>query len=343
MSQIQIPGAPYPSALQYKRQLEVVQFNGRPVLIDQKPFVLARIRTKKPEQNGDGEPSDRIEHSVFLHPRYVPKSVPHEIVQRRGRLSGRTLYLLLDQEDPVTDSSGKQWDILNWKGAGADTDQPMVIDPNSTWKGAGPQLRSEAIERVWGGVAHSQGQDEFLDTFLIDAGTPFTPHISLNPFPDELDTVFVSRLWPEETYSQLVRAVPNTARLDADAELLVQLIDPTRLLEVDVKLLELQIKLAQKGKLLLFDGLVESNRYPDGTFTDAENITVHPVTAEFERSFRNARRLACQLTSSSVVILSKTHPDFDSEAFFADERNKIALLDQFDVKLREILQKQSEK
>lgn len=91
--------------------------HGHPVLREAEPIEVARIPIT----------DDTLEGSILLHPRYIPAAMAYELLTLRAYRRGRSIDIFLDQPLEI---KGEAYGILNFKGAGADADRPLLICPD---------------------------------------------------------------------------------------------------------------------------------------------------------------------------------------------------------------------
>lgn len=199
-------------------------------------------------------------------------------------MRGRTLDVLLDES---FEFDGKQYEILNPKGVGADADRELVIHPslwfsrhnfnNRLWVHV-DSSEGDPYRRVWGALRSYDARAEFCNDLLPSLGIPQMPHVSLNPIPDRL-TRNIRRIEHGQNrhkFSQLVRAFNTNIRMDEALPDVLQSFEPCELAvciaRIDAALLVAQLRLARKGDMLHQMGFSNENRFVDGVFTDAENM-----------------------------------------------------------------------
>lgn len=241
---------------------------GHLVLRENKAIRLARVPV-----NGD-----RLQDSVILHPRYIPKGVDHEIFIARVYRRGRTLDLFLD-EPVVVD--GTEYGILNFKGVGANADRPLIIQPDDWWrKQIGiwvPRKMGDKYGRVWGGLTKGKARREFPARLFHEYGIYHAPHLALNEVPAEITRYIKRSVHGTERHNlvQLVRGLQTNIRFD-NYHLLTReqekQVDIPLIAKEDANLINTQFALARKGQMLGFIGQLSENRFIDGRYTDAENL-----------------------------------------------------------------------
>ncbi len=244
---------------------------GKPVLKEAAPIELARVPV-----NGD-----RLQDSIILHPRYIPRGVDHELFSARVYRRGRTVDLFLDE--PV-EIGGEEYGILNFKGVGANADQEMVIDLDEwyhcSWRWI-PRADGDEHGRVWGALTQERGQEELAAEIFHTNGIKHAPHVALNPIPSRVTEAIRQVHHRSQTHdlTQLVRACKTNVRVDQYSRHNQgrQYHDRTerwwieRIAEIDAALINAEVTLAEKGETLYFVGSFNENRFIDGLFTDAEN------------------------------------------------------------------------
>ena len=255
---------------------------GHPVVVEAERITVARVPAQGP-----------LHMCVLVHPRYVegPEKVDHTIIYARGRRYGRSIDVLL--EEPF-EFEGKQYEILNFKGIGADADREMVIRP-SLWFYLGlGDFHEQWVEtnsnwgdpfgRLWGALRSREAETECEDLLLPSFGIPQIPHITANLFSDSLNR----NIWIKEgkvgptqpEFGQLVRACDTNMRIDEAKESNLELETAPdsirRIAAIDAAVMFAQARLGVEGKTLSLVGEVDENRFVDGRFTDAENYQVTP-------------------------------------------------------------------
>ncbi|HIG95745.1 TPA: hypothetical protein HA249_02530 [Candidatus Woesearchaeota archaeon] len=267
---------------------QVSHFN-QPVLMEKHPITVAQVRTAKGE---------KLHECVLVHPRYAKEHLSpsvYDIITVLGYRNGRSIDVLLDVP---FEHEGKQYGILNFKGAGAralDKDPYGFIHPTKWYvsaKGWIPVERADAdFMRCFGALKRRDAYNEQRDKLLPSLGIPQAPHVAANPFPDALNSAIYAEAgeWPKHRFSQLVRAfdtnmrmsdITNTAinpfaGLDTSAmERLVR-----ALAKIDAQVLIAQIRLARKCLMLGIAGDIDENRFFNGQFTDAENYKLDPFNS----------------------------------------------------------------
>jgi len=250
----------------HKLRLRLSQIGGRPVmfrgppampsLVHPEPLRLARFPQNAP-----------LEKSVILHPREAGRFIKGacEIVELEGRVRGRTIYVRSPDSD----------DVLNFKGTGADFPGrgELIIDGNYAPAGGQPMDRWEFESRyrrnhvrIWGAVEYDEANGEFEEARkLMSLGLPVTPYIENNPV-----TPF--------NLNQLVRKMGTTIRISEieyirdDVQFRLSETLVKSLARFDVQWILFCLGRVSEGGTVLFDGVVEQNRYVDGLITDAENF-----------------------------------------------------------------------
>ncbi len=283
---------------------ELTYHLGYPVLIETREMELARVPV-----NGE-----RLQDSVILHPRYVPKGVEHELFTARVYRRGRTLDLFLDEPIVV---DGIQYGVLNFKGVGADADRDLVIQPER-WYAKGvsdtwpflvdtwvPRKSADDFGRVWGALTKGKARREFPARLFHDYHFQHAPHLALNEVPGEI-TDYINRVEQgkgRHKLVQLVRGLQTNVRFDKmdviprDSKYDINL---EAIASADAELFETQVRLGQRGKMIRLTGNVMGNRFLNGDFTDAENYCVDELDLDLSASF-----LARLMTSVTLNSLSR--------------------------------------
>ncbi len=272
-----------------ERPIELTYHLGYPVLIETREIELARVPV-----NGE-----RLQDSVILHPRYVPKGVEHELFTARVYRRGRTLDLFLDE--PIT-FNGVQYGILNFKGVGADADRDLVIQPEKwykpritdswpflveTWV---PRKSADDFGRIWGALTKGKARREFPARLFQDYHFQYAPHLALNEVPREITEYinYVEHGKGRHKLVQLVRGLQINIRFENSRDALRDLkydIDLEAIASADAKLFETQVLLGQRGKMIRLTGNVMGNRFLNGDFTDAENYCVDELDSGISAHF----------------------------------------------------------
>ncbi len=282
---------------------------GYPVLIETREMELARLPV-----NGE-----RLQDSIILHPRYVPKDVNHEIFTARVYRRGRTLDLFLDEPIVVDDV---QYGVLNFKGVGADADRDLVIQPER-WYAKGvsdtwpflvetwvPRKSADDFGRVWGALTKGKAQREFPAQLFHDYHFQHAPHLALNEVPREI-TDYINRVEQgkgRHKLVQLVRGLQTNVRFDKmdviprDSK---YDIDLEAIASADAKMFETQVRLGRRGKMIRLTGNIAGNRFVNGNFTDAENYCVDELDLELSASFLT--RLMTSVTWSPLARKKKEY------------------------------------
>ena len=278
---------------------------GKPVLREAKPIKLARVPV-----NGE-----RLQDSVILHPRYVPRGVEHELFSARVYRRGRTVDLFLDEPIEI---AGEEYGILNFKGVGANAraHQSQMVINSDKWYGDCSSSRVKWIPRalgdrhgrVWGALVRERGEDEFAAEIFHTHGIRHAPHVALNPIPREVTEKIrqVHHGSEEHDLTQLVRACRTNVRVDEFAvennrrhyqECTPQWIED--IAEIDATILTAQIELARTDKTLAFIGRLAENRFIDGVLTDEENYSCR----DFDDAKSTPRYFIYSLIESSEAII----------------------------------------
>lgn len=262
----------------------LVKYNhfGTTTLIDPKPITLAKI-------------GDEIEKSILIHPRYVPKGLDHELISIRGRIRGRSIYVLLDE--PLISDIGNHT-ILNFKGTGANyRGKFLVIDLKTTCK-MGKRVKRVNSKRPWGGLLTNYALTEIEDSLI--SILPFVNHLRINEFPEKLNTA-ISEGKTSEALSQLIRCTPNTFRLNElhllGEEFCFKEINPNELARKDAFILKYYFSNLQHSNQLDCIGLFGDNRYQNGDLTDSENFSFIKI------NFETLGLLPCILIHQNLLYL----------------------------------------
>ena len=265
-----------------KREAELVTHFNQPVLVEKRPIQVAKFRVS----------GDALHHCVFVHPRYAGKKsdVPYEIVSVRGYRRGRTMDLLLDEPIMV---EGEKYEILNFKGVGADADRQMVIHPtlwfeiyDDTNPVSGRWMHRRLADdyaRMWGSLREYDAMLEFRKRILPSLGIDSTPYLVRNDIPANLckriSQAEGRKKW--QRISQLVRVCHTNIRLsDFISEACLwegdvrDAMDGEKAAAADAALANAQFLLAKKKEMLFLEGDVAGNRLIDGMFTDEENFSI---------------------------------------------------------------------
>ena len=99
---------------------EIKHYRDTFIIREIQPRTIARVPI-----TGEG-----FHQSIFLHPRYVPDTVPHELMRTRVRQRGRTTDIFLDEPISI---NGIEYFVLNVKGTGADAEKDQIIHPKGWW------------------------------------------------------------------------------------------------------------------------------------------------------------------------------------------------------------------
>jgi hypothetical protein len=219
---------------------------------------------------------DRLEESVLLHPRYVPKGVDHEVIEVYGFRRGRTLDIFLDE--PIQ-MGGVAYTILNFKGVGADADKPLVIHPNHWWlgeplRGGDWGYSDESGHRLWGAMKLRSAQEAFTSTVLSDLAVPEVGYVACHSLPEG-----VSALVPTpEPLSQIVRAYNTNIRHGDPVRYVCSAggfaLDPAKAAQQDACALNAITSLFEQQKMLIVNGSIAGNRLLTGELLDRENYDV---------------------------------------------------------------------
>jgi len=291
---------------------------GYPILREERPLTLARIPIH----------SDRLEDSVIVHPRYVPSGVEHELLTTRVYRRGRSLDFFLDEPIVV---DGEEYGILNFKGVGRDARRNLVINPDRwySWvfvttglfkKGWKPREQVDPYDRIWGAVRPQKAQREYPAKVFKEYDFRYAPHIQLNSVPQKIAAQIrkVEKAKERHQYVQLVRALKTNIRIDdPERNGVIQHVKtpffcrdaPERLAEIDTSVINAQLQLAERGKMIRLTGCIPDNRYIDGLFTDAENYVID----RFEHS--SSEYLIKGIIQSSQDVLSPNFLRAEEEYF----------------------------
>lgn len=261
-----------------QRQTET--YHGMPVVREIREREIAKVPIT----------GEELHQCILLHPRYVPKEVLHEIIKARVFVRGRSIDLFL--EEPYIHEGKEHW-ILNYKGAGADADEELVIHPNLWWAATEHVLREETKKkwvprswggygRMWGTVITEDGRKEYTGEPLTTLHIPYTPHIAIHeiPFPIRECIRKTHKTQREDMpyLSQMIRACRTNIRCDryGDNSVEIPAINVTgeEIADIDARIINAQKELINKGQVLHCEGNIRENRVLDGLLTDTENITI---------------------------------------------------------------------
>ena len=326
----------YPPVFSNGKSMRVMHF-GQAALVEIEPIQIAKIPVK----------GEDYQNCAFVHPRYAPKTLPHEIIEVRGFRRGRTLDILLDE--PI-EFHGKKYGILNVKGAGADkvnkqyNFRDMVLDPTE----------DAQAKRKWGMVKIGAGQEEFYCRILARAGIPHIYYTSMISVPLEVEEKVVQIHGGERQGAvQLQRLCQTNVRMDL-LELYIHDIEndvaqveeerkimwmewsdhiETRKIAIaDAAFISAQIKLALRDQGIDSNGGFIDNRFIDGCFTDSENYyktrLMFGSSAIFLSNLieHSYRFLAPELRELYMAVL-KENTGIDFTEFFGiediDEKNRV--------------------
>lgn len=248
-------------------EIEVsVERRGRyPVLVETTQPPVAQIPQK----------TEHVFDSLFLSKDYVPKGTRSIKPQKMKFLRrGRTLSIILDE--PII-HQGEEYFVIEVKGTGADTSRKgMVISLNHT-KNLDPRIFYSA--GIWGAVERKDAEEELENAKkLNEMGFPLTPHIGLNLITNEIVERIrrVSGGAKIEEIAQIVRIAKTNIRPKEVAinriEELYREISLDDFVKIDSTVQIIQNRLMEEGKLIIFNGRAQDNRYLDGILTDAENL-----------------------------------------------------------------------
>ena len=225
---------------------------------------------------------DKLEESVLLRPDYVPRGVERELVQLDSFRRGRTIDVFLDEPIEI---GGKPYTLLNFKGVGADADQPMAIRRDDWWVGELGRghwgWNEEQGERMWGAMKTDRAEKAFSSTVLANLAAPEIGYVACNPIPEKI----LPLLHPSEPLSQIVRAYNTNMRHD-DPFAYTQLkdagvqFDPVEVAEQDAAMFNNIRKLAEQGKMLIVGGSIAGNRMLTGEFIDRQNYWVESAAGK---------------------------------------------------------------
>jgi hypothetical protein len=328
----------------------IESIDGHPCVLEKKPICVARIPVR----------GDALEDSVLIHPRYVPKEIPHEIISVRGYRRGRALYVLL--ETPL-EINGKKYNFLDFKGAGANADRELVIHPTHMFinrfsggffKGVHDVYDAHWVpreidhfHRVWGGLKYTEGRDEYSDPVLMDNNVPASPHVHLNHLPrrvceriTKLRSITGRRPLLEQEaphnhrLTQLVRASVTNIRM-SDVHLLKSFNAraplhkyATEIAVADAAFMQFEIDLTRSGRELVCIGDIADNRYIDGLFTDEGNYAIRDECQDKEIDSSS-----CVVLNDSLQFIKRAllNTDDDNHKPFIQYYNTIDAALQFDV------------
>ncbi|MEK6978889.1 MAG: hypothetical protein AABW86_01580 [Candidatus Micrarchaeota archaeon] len=260
---------------------------GHPALIETKLMPIAKIPVR----------GEKLQDCVLVHPRYAQdlKSSDYEIVLMRVFRRGKGLDILLDES---FEHEGREYAILNFKGAGADADYEQLMcpgkwyDPITEWRPT--HIGDPIFRRPWGVLGLLKARAEFSDLILPWFGIPQIPHVAVNPFPGALNlrVCMDAETKRRFRFGQLVRAYNTNVRMSErnfqvfDEMSIVSLVNLARVYaEINATVVRAQVQLARKGRRLVSIGSIDDNRLVDGKFTDAENHTICDFDAHEAESF----------------------------------------------------------
>jgi hypothetical protein len=275
--------------MQPKRIERIVQRTehfGKEVLVETTPLVLAKLPVKAP-----------LHESVLVHPRYA-EGTPHEIIEVRGFVRGRTIDVLLPEQ---FEHNGRRYGIMNFKGAGADAEQEIEMRPLEWFKGGkwGPASRGDNLfSRGWGVVRTSEAEREL--TAAKTLGIPMTPYLRANSMPREVVEAAAGAVEGIPPLSQIIRLEQSNIREEAG----FGTSDPIRLANVDARIISAVLRFAERKQLVHYDGRIPDNRFSDGLFTDAENFEIRPFEQIMVRMLETDD---CQYPFLAHLIMDSTN------------------------------------
>jgi len=253
---------------------------GKLVLVESQPIELAKIPVS----------GESLHQCILIHPRYVPRGMPHDIVSVRGYRNQYNLEVLLDKPLEI---DGKQYGVLNFKGAGENADIPLAIRPGMGYDNYGWYRYTEDCgslsKLMWGGLTRRQARAEFASDVLTKLSLPLPLPVSLNDIPSKVvrQILEVHGCPPARLgLSQTVRALSTNLRLKDIPEDAGEFVDPLLLASVDARLIETQAALAKKGKMVTgIEFMQKPGRLVDGTFMDSGNHQVGKFDLEAAAGF----------------------------------------------------------
>ncbi|MCX6770571.1 MAG: hypothetical protein NTX79_00800 [Candidatus Micrarchaeota archaeon] len=291
---------------------QVVWKGKSPIVIENKPVQIAAVPLNgNSRQLRNGKISgDALKDCIIVHPRYVEKDAEHRILKVHGLRLGRTIDVLLDE--PFSIAGEKHW-IMNFKGVGADADEPMVIHPTQWWwinrayvqDHWAPRENCDKFGRRWGVVQDKEAWSEMNEDVMQPLGIDMVMHVQANKVPWAVIRQIeqVTRLGNEDLeLSQIVRACKTNMRMITAYALGAfnrYGVNAERIAEIDAKILSAQIRLAQRQEMLGASGDMLSNRYVDGTLTDSENFALK----QFE--IYNCMKFIALVVHSSISVLEE--------------------------------------
>lgn len=295
--------------------LQVFHF-GQPALMEKHLITVAKVRTAKGE---------RLHECVIVHPRYAKghlKPSDYDIVMVLGYREGRSIDILLDVP---FEHEGRKYGILNFKGAGAralDEDPYGFIHPTKWYRGSWipMEMADTGFLRCFGAVRRGDAYNEFRDRLLPSLGIPQVPHVSANPFPNDLNRAIyrVANEPQRHRFSQLVRACSTNIRMRDRYDMSLAALDEDSLQRfaislagIDALVLKAQMRLVRNGRMLELVGEVSENRFYTGEFTDAENYTTNPLIYNSD-SWYTAERPTAFVSDAmlgSIDLLRHPSPD----------------------------------
>jgi hypothetical protein len=304
-----------------KRTSHITTYNGKPIIVNDNPITVAQIPV-----NGEA-----LHQSVLLHPRYA-KDIDHRLIEIYGFVRGRGIDVVeyapvggghdgkrKSVADELRENGLPAYNVLNFKGTGADADEPLSMHPTHWWiNGEWIKRRSGGFSemRMWGGVWYSWAEDEFKNDMLRSSGIPTVEHLSIHRVPGKIvDTIFHGSRHKRRDLTQIVRAYNTNIRIRDCVgptpaimpKQVRQYIHPKDLVVGDSSLVLRQIHLAESGKELYCNGDVDDNRLIDGLFLDMENYEVGVIRDTQGNPGLKAIQSVVFAMNNSMALLSKHH------------------------------------
>ncbi len=256
-----------------KECARLYQVDDQYVLLEPKNISVARIPVL----------GEKPLNCVYVHPRYVPKTVKHEVIEVSGVRRGRSLELLLETDDGTHV-------VLSVKGTGADADEEMVMHPSKWWGCANggnypmtwlSREKGDPAERQWGCVRKYDGELEMkrYEEHIRLLGIRYANQPGIVPVPKavarKIQEVHGSHFTP--SLVQVSRLARTNVRL-SDLHLLPaktrkKIVDMSALAEIDEALFSRALILSLEGIHLEYHGYIDDNRLITGEYIDAENLS----------------------------------------------------------------------
>ncbi len=246
------------------KRVKLTTHFGEPVMVEERPIEVAKIPV-----NGD-----ELHQCILIHPRYAPNA---QKITVRGLRMGRTIDVLLDK---TFSFEGQEYGVMNFKGVGARAFEDMTIQLKR-WYSRGNWMENGRLDnrnRIWGAHIASGAREELECRILRILEIPEIPIIAVNEVPREGLTIWKNyKIVP--SLAQLVRLEQTNIRLSyldvkRFGDDVAGLVEPEKLGRMDGKMIAKQLELAKEGRMVVFDGLVDENRFVDGAMTDRENFTL---------------------------------------------------------------------